>query len=287
MRYVVGYQPDERGADAVALAVAIARTQGTGLDIVYVVADSAPYAALNPEGKRVSASEQEVVTARREALKLIPPDVKAEFKVRSADSFAEGLIAAGEEAGARLIVIGASSSSLFKRFTVGSVANALLHASPIPVALAPRGYQRTEPLTRLTAFIGERQGAQAARDVALNAASRRGLQLRLVSLVSLDTREDSDSGEAIHSAHLHANSVLAQAATELPPGKATVTVAHGRNIEEAIDSLDWDEGELVVMGSSRLAQHNRLFLGATAHKVLRSLPVPMVVVPREVDGLRE
>ena len=27
MRYVVGYQPDERGADAVALAVAIARTR--------------------------------------------------------------------------------------------------------------------------------------------------------------------------------------------------------------------------------------------------------------------
>ena len=80
MRYVVGYQPDERGADAVALAVAIARTQGTGLDIVYVVADSAPYAALNPKG---SAQRQRAGSRHGtpRGLELIPSDVKAEFKV--------------------------------------------------------------------------------------------------------------------------------------------------------------------------------------------------------------
>ncbi|NMR29561.1 universal stress protein [Crystallibacter degradans] len=286
MRYVVGYQPDDRGADAIALAVAIARAQGTGLDIVYVVPENAPYVAVNPQGKRISAGEQEVLTARREALKLVPSDIDAEFRVVDSDSFAEGLIETATAQSAALIVIGAASNGLFKRFSVGSVANALLHASPVPVALAPRGYQRKGPLTRLTAFIGERQGAQTARDVALRAAGRRGLPLRLVSLVALDTQERSDSGEAIHQAHLHANSVLAEAATTALDGTATVTVAHGRSIEEAIDSLDWDEGELVIIGSSRLAQHNRLFLGSTALKVLRALPVPMVVVPREgVHGL--
>lgn len=286
MRYVVGYQPDDRGADAIALAVAIARAQGAGLDIVYVVPENAPYVAVNPQGKRVSAGEQEVLTARREALKLVPSDIDAEFRVVDSDSFAEGLIETATAQSAALIVIGAASNGLFKRFSVGSVANALLHASPVPVALAPRGYQRKGPLTRLTAFIGERQGAQTARDVALRAAGRRGLPLRLVSLVALDTHERSDSGEAIHQAHLHANSVLAEAATNALDGTATVTVAHGRTIEEAIDSLDWDDGELVIIGSSRLAQRNRLFLGSTALKVLRALPVPMVVVPQEgVHGL--
>ncbi|AUI49799.1 universal stress protein [Arthrobacter crystallopoietes] len=286
MRYVVGYQPDDRGADAIALAVAIARAQGTGLEIVYVVPENAPYVAVNPQGKRVSAGEQEVLTARREALKLVPSDIDAEFRVVDSDSFAEGLIETATTQSAALIVIGAASNGLFKRFSVGSVANALLHASPVPVALAPRGYQRKGPLTRLTAFIGERQGAQTARDVALRAAGRRGLPLRLVSLVALDTHERSDSGEAIHQAHLHANSVLSEAATNALDGTATVTVAHGRTIEEAIDSLDWDDGELVIIGSSRLAQRNRLFLGSTALKVLRALPVPMVVVPQEgVHGL--
>lgn len=35
------------------------------------------------------------------------------------------------------------------------------------------------------------------------------------------------------------------------------------------------------MGSSRLAERNKLFIGSTANKVLRALPVPMVVIPRE------
>ena len=39
-------------------------------------------------------------------------------------------------------------------------------------------------------------------------------------------------------------------------------------------------GELAVVGSSRLARKRRLFLGATAAKMLRELPVPMIVVPR-------
>ena len=153
---------------------------------------------------------------------------------------------------------------MFKRFTVGSVANALrTHAAAIPVALAPRGYQRDGAAYRVDRVHRERRVPRPRGTSPSQLASRRGLQLRLVSLVSLDTQRILDSGEAIHSAHLHANSVLAQAATELPPGKATVTGAW-TNIEEAIHSLDWDEGELVVMGSSRLAQHNRLFLGATA-----------------------
>ena len=37
----------------------------------------------------------------------------------------------------------------------------------------------------------------------------------------------------------------------------------------------------MIVGSSRLAEKNKLFLGSTANKVLRALPVPMVVVPRD------
>jgi nucleotide-binding universal stress UspA family protein len=284
MRYIVGYQPDERGADAVRLAVAIARTQGTSLDIVYVLPSDAPYLSETALGTRIGSGEQLIERAREEALALVPQDVPAAFATRTADSFAEGLIEAAAEAQALLVVVGAASNGLFKRATIGSVANALLHASPVPVALAPRGYRRTEPVTRLTAFIGERPGAQAARDVAINAALRRKLPLRLVSIVALDVKDPAETGEPLHQAHLHANSVLAEAATRIPEHQAGVEVAHGRTIEEAIDSLDWEEGELAMIGSSRLAQRNRLFLGSTANKVLRALPVPLVVVPRDHQG---
>ncbi|WP_346927321.1 universal stress protein [uncultured Arthrobacter sp.] len=73
-----------------------------------------------------------------------------------------------------------------------------------------------------------------------------------------------------------------QSAHRLPAGhQVSVEVAHGRTIEEAIDDLEWDEGEIMIVGSSRLAEKNKLFIGSTAHKVLLALPVPMVVVPRD------
>lgn len=284
MRYVVGYTPNERGADAVALAAVIAKTQGARLDLVYVVKDGAPDVALTPHGSRVGiVAEQEVAVAREDALRHVPDGLDAEFHVRKAESFTNGLIDAAVEFQAGLIVVGAANNGLFKRFTVGSVANALLHASPVPVALAPRGYQRTEQLTRLTLMVGTRQGAQAAIDVAIDSAGRRGIPLRLVSLVELDelAQHDFDLDNALSPARQHANTVLAKAAEQLPEGEATVTMAHGRSIESAIDSIGWDDGELVIVGSSRLAQKNLLFLGSTANKVLRALPVPMVVVPRD------
>jgi nucleotide-binding universal stress UspA family protein len=285
MRYIVGYTPNERGADAVALAAVIARTQDAHLDLVYVLGEQAPYVAFNPEGNRVDAAEQQVLTARREALKLVPKGVQATFHVREAESFAGGLIEAAVEYSAGLIVVGAASNGLFKRFTVGSVANSLLHASPVPVALAPRGYQRTDPLSRLTLLVGTRQGANAALEVAISSARRRNLPLRLVSLVELDELRQKvfDLHDALSPARQHVQTVLGEAADLLPPGRVSVTLAHGRSIEEAIDSLGWEDGELVIIGSSRLAQHRQLFLGATASKVLRALPVPLVVVPRDYE----
>ena len=62
-------------------------------------------------------------------------------------------------------------------------------------------------------------------------------------------------------------------------------VAHGRTIEEAIDDLEWDDGEIMIVGSSRLAEKNKLFIGSTANKVLLALPVPMVVVPRDYERI--
>ena len=270
MRYVVGYTPNERGADAVALASALARAQGAHLDLVYVADRRAAGAAPKAEGME------------REGLALVPADLEARFHVRQAESFAAGLIDAAVEYQAGLIVVGAANNGLFKRYSVGSVANALLHASPVPVSLAPRGYRRTDPITRLTLAVGRRTGAEAAIDVAIESAGRRGVPLRLVSLVELDAV--GDSGENINAAHIHANTVLTEASRRLPAGhSASVEVAHGRTIEEAIDDLEWDDGEILIVGSSRLGEKNKLFIGSTANKVLRALPVPMVVVPRDYE----
>ena len=81
--------------------------------------------------------------------------------------------------------------------------------------------------------------------------------------------------------HVRPDGVLAEARAALPDGaSAEASVARGESIEDAVADLDWQPGELVLVGSSRLAQPRRLFLGSTAAKMLRELPVPMIVVPR-------
>ncbi|KQO03691.1 MULTISPECIES: universal stress protein [unclassified Arthrobacter] len=277
MRYIVGYTADERGHDAVCLAVALARRQDADLDLVLVTPEHSVYAGTYPpdQGFDTLLSEQ-MREWMDQGLALVPDDVTARGVVIRAESNAEGLIRAAEDTEASLIVIGASSRGLAARFSVGNVARGLLHAAPVPVALAPRGYRRTEPATRLTCAVGRRAGADDVISVAVSSAERRGLPLRLVSLVALDAGQPDAGG-----AEDEANRRLAEAASSLAAGgRVSVETAHGSSIEEAVEAMAWDEGEVLLVGSSRLAQHMRLFLGSTANKILRTLTIPMVVVPR-------
>jgi nucleotide-binding universal stress UspA family protein len=57
----------------------------------------------------------------------------------------------------------------------------------------------------------------------------------------------------------------------------------GRNWEDALDSLPWEEGEVLVVGSSRLGPVRRVFLGSNSTKIVRSSPVPVVVIHRGAD----
>ncbi|MHA7304353.1 universal stress protein [Arthrobacter sp. TMN-49] len=285
MRYVVGYTANARGGDAVNLAVALARRQGASLDLVMVMPEDSPYnGAYPPVAGFESILTEQVSQWLDGGLALVPADVPAGAHIRRGESEAEALIAAANDLGASLLVIGASATGLFKRFSVGSVASALLHASNVPVVLAPSGYSRTEPITRLTCALGTREGASQVLAAGIAMAKRRHLPLRLVSLVALG---NDDAGTTVGDAveHLRALSEASQAPDldALDKLEIDVVVGSGRTIEDAVDRLDWQDGELLMIGSSRLAQTKSIFLGATANRILRALPVPMIVVPRDFE----
>jgi nucleotide-binding universal stress UspA family protein len=282
MRYVVGYSANARGHDAVNLAVAMARGRGASLDLVLVVPEVQQFGAAHaPKAGFENLLNEQARAWLDEALALVPADVPAEAHIRSGDSDAQALIDAAEEFGADVLVIGASNTGLFKRFTIGSVASDLLHASTVPVALAPHGYHRTEALTRISCGLGTRTGAEKLLDFAIGMAANRKVPLRVVSLLALD---GGDAAGAAEAAREYAEKTVAAAAPVNHAGvelaaKTDVVVAQGRSIEEAVDGLDWEDGEVLVIGSSRLAQGRSIFLGSTANRILRALPVPMLVVP--------
>ncbi|WP_445155706.1 universal stress protein [Arthrobacter sp. Hor0625] len=286
MRYVVGYSANARGRDAVNLAVSLARGRGAALDLVVAIPEPGPFnAAHAPAAGYDSYLHQQAAEWLDEALALVPADVPAKAHIRSGESDAQTLIDACDEFGADMLIIGATSNGLFKRFTVGSVAGALLHAATVPVALAPHGYHRREALTRVSCGLGDRPGAEELLEFAVSMAVNRQVPLRVVSLLTLD---DGGAADAVETAREYAGKHLAaalpaDASGAAPAAKADVVVAQGRSVEEAVDRLDWEDGEILLIGSSRLARSRSIFLGSTANRILRALPVPMIVVPSDYE----
>jgi nucleotide-binding universal stress UspA family protein len=281
---VVGYTATDAGADAVALGARLAAASDRELDIVVVLPSDSRSVITPPDAGYDQYVEQQAEEWLTQAALQAGDAVTVRTHIRYGDSFAEGLADAAAEFGASHIVVGAANGGLRGRHRLGTVASELLHSAQLPVVLAPEGSRRIDPtagITRITAAIGTRPGADALLQESTALAAATGAELRLLSLVSVDLPASVDTGVIRIAGAAHADDVLSKALAELPDGvDADVVVARGDSIEDAVSQLSWEPGELAIVGSSRLAQPRRLFLGSTAAKMLHELPVPMVVVPR-------
>jgi nucleotide-binding universal stress UspA family protein len=287
MKLVVGYLATSGGADAMALAVRLARTIGAEVEACIVLPPDRPGPALVPTGGYDALLAEQAEKWVAEAQASVPEDIVARGHVSFDDSFADGLIREAGRLEADAIVVGGSGGGLAGSYSLGSVVNELLHSAPVPVAVAPRGTRNSnvERVREVTCAIGERRGADLLLDNAVRFSRAAGTPLRLVSLVALDPTFGSLRGddEAVRDRALaHARQTLETAKSELPEGFPVMsTIVDGPTVEEAVSKLDWQDGDVIMVGSSRLSVPKRLFLGSTAAKMLRVLEVPMMVVPRD------
>ena len=162
MKLVVGYLATPGGADAMALAARLARTLGAELEICLIMPpDPAGVARLSVGGYDELLQEQGEKWLS-EARAAVPDDVVARSNVSFDEYFADGLIDQVARLEADAIVVGGSGGGLAGPFSLGSVVNELLHSSPVPVAVAPRGTRHSdvERVREVTCAIGERQGAE-------------------------------------------------------------------------------------------------------------------------------
>lgn len=284
MRLLVGYTADDRGAEAIALASALGG-EGAHLDLAIVLPRSTPFSASYPGGDHGYRSilAEKIDGWAQTALGLVPAGISARVIARSVESPAQGLILLAQETGARAIVLGGRARHVAGFFVPGSVASSLLHASPVPVAMGNPGAvaalaRAGGKLGRVTAFVGTRAGARGVIQAAASAAARQPhLTLRVVSLVAQDELDESktDLSKAISAAEARVCDVLTEHRID-----AEISIASGSSIDDAITELEWNDGDIAFIGSSRLARKKRLFLGTTGQRILRTLPVPLVVVPK-------
>ncbi|MFG6444126.1 universal stress protein [Microbacterium sp. P07] len=281
---VVGYTATDAGEDALALGVRLARATGAPLEIALVLPDDSRNAITPPDAGYVRHVREQAESWLAGAAKTVADAAHHRTHLRYAESFAEGLVALADELGARCIVVGAANGGIRGRHRLGSVASELLHSSDVPVALAPEGSRFLDSataLTRVTAAVGTRPGADVLLEESIALAVAASVPLRLISIETIDLPAGLDTAAIRVAGTEHAEGVLTRARAALPEGlPADAVVARGDSIEDAVGGAGWDPAEIAVVGSSRLAQARRLFLGSTAAKMLHELPVPLLVVPR-------
>lgn len=281
---VVGYTATKTGRDAVAFAARLASAIDAVLDVAIILPSGDRSVITPPDAaydRHLREQAQRWIAA---AIDRIPSDVVAHAHVRPAESFAEGLVEIADELDASYIVVGAADGATRGRHSLGSTTTELLHSSDVPVVLVPRGARKVAPetgITRVTTAVGTRPGADALIGATAALAQAADVPVRLLSLLPVDLPATADTAAIRVAGSTEVDQVLAAAQAELPAGlTAAVVVAAGDSIEDAVSHLEWQGGEVVLVGSSRLAQPRRLFLGSTAAKMLKEITVPVVVVPR-------
>ena len=291
MTLIVAYAPDERGKTALHLASMLARSIGDELVVCSVI--PAPWV---PGMARIDAEyRKELDEIADQALELarksLPGDVSARFERHSARSAPAGLLEVAKQYDAYMIVVGTSSAGVFGHISLGSVTNRLLHSSPVAIALAPRGF-RSQPGAKVKRVTAAYDGSASAGLLlaAARVAARVGASLRIASFAvwsrpAYTTRLGTDSEdlvlqEWITDLEKSANAALEQV-EELAkvPRQVETVVGHGESWEEAIDDVGWDDDDVLVVGSSAVGPIAQVFLGSRGAKILRSSPVPVVVVP--------
>ncbi|WP_206491701.1 universal stress protein [Rhodococcus sp. KRD162] len=284
MNITVGYLATPSGDDGVALATALARALDASIDIVLVMSvDDPVMEGSGPYRKVLHAQARGWVD---DAAAQVPSGIEVTTHVLTDESFARALIDFAVNTDADMIVVGGAGDGLLNRHSIGSVASQLLHASQVPLALAPRGYRLSNaPVTDLTVAVPTRDSASNPLPFAITLASAAHVPVRLVSLVSLESTAVPSDETALDTRRRQvavAQHNLDLAVRSLPDIEGLQSVvADGSTLDEAMGNLEWAPGDVLFLGSSGLATPKRVFLGSSAAKILRAAPVPVVVVPHD------
>lgn len=296
MSIVVGYGPEESGTSSLQLASMLARSTGEALVVAVIVATPHLPGDVAVDGDYVTPLVEWGQSVLDRARASLPADVEATFEVRQAPSIPTGLLELADDVDASFVVLGSSSKGSLGRISFGSITDRIVHSASRPVALAPRGF-RSGPSSRVRrvdiAYAGSADGAYLA-DVGHRLAERVGADLRVVSFVvrppkrllwTVEPAADDLVADAwIARTRESLRRQVAEQCGALGARLAeTLVVGEGISWGRAIAEVPWADGDVLVVGPSGLAPAARLFLGSGASKIVRSAPVPVLLVPRPAE----
>ncbi|RFS84022.1 universal stress protein [Actinomadura spongiicola] len=291
MTVLVGYTPDDRGVDALALAALVVRTLGAPLVVANV--HPPPWPARGPgsvDAEWVGYLRSESRAALDEAADRLAetgvPESAVTRRVHANRGSGRGLIEVAGDVGADLVVVGSAPRGHRGRIAIGSTADQLLHGSPVPVLLAPRGYADTAPdrFERMTIAYWRRPDVDGPLSAAAEFAGALGVPLRLLTLVTRPpglAARFAEKGGALDRQVARADEDLRDAAGRLgggPPVERLTAV--GTGLATTLGTVDMLRGEILACLSGHDGPLRKVFLGEGSGKIVRAAPCPVLLLPR-------
>jgi nucleotide-binding universal stress UspA family protein len=283
---VVGVDGSEESADALALALKLTQPLKCDLAAVFVH----PYGPLaatlrEPKYEQLVKELADSVHAHMRALELPVPERR--LQIVSDRSPAAGLQRIAERDGAALIVVGGSRRSRVGRVLPGGTAERLLAGAPCPLAVAPRGYARSEAeLTSVGCAFDGSDESRIALDWARNLTRSLGAQLRLLTVheslppVTVPAAAGLPLESVNETLRQQLARELAEAEAELREEGVDVRgeLLHGNLVNAIADaSTDLD---LLVLGSRGYGPLGAVLLGSVSTALVRNSNCPVIVAPR-------
>lgn len=295
MEIVVGVNQGDASRDALKLGAALA----TSLDAKLVITNIYPVAYGFPSKAHVDAEWQAFLIERgQETLDWARVQIgdrgEVEYSLHGHRSSGIGLIEVAENREASMIVLGSSPGGSPGRIHCGSTADQLMHGSPVSVATAPHGYRDWAPTAFERAVVAYQRTSESDRalDLTVAALHRPGLepcpQICLVTIVERVTRiygsrlganAEDQVLAALHE-QAHEAQGLAVKRLESEGFNVSTAVLQGDNVGTALAKFDWNDADLLVLGSTDIGPLRRVLLGDMTYKLLRASPAPTVVIPR-------
>jgi len=226
------------------------------------------------------ARERET-TERLEAFAERAAEAGVDCEIDQHTGFADKeLLAAIDDVGADLVVMGTHGRTGVQEFLLGSIAAQLVRHSPVPVFTTPAS-EGWSPETVLVPTDGSEYAEEAATH-AIDVASRLDAAVHVVSVV--------DSGEfgyefpsmdipdmLAEGANDAVDRVIERAVDRDVP--TTSEVVQGRPSRRILDVAEERGADLIVLGTHGHSALGRLIVGSVAERVVRGAEMPVLVVP--------
>ncbi|HET8599106.1 MAG TPA: universal stress protein [Segeticoccus sp.] len=269
MTVLIGFDDSSYGRDALALGLNIATRRHEPATVVTAYPDDERGLMVAINDSHWLREVRGVAERKLQAAKDVVGDRDdVTYQAIGPASASRAMHEFAERTRPAVLVVGSSERAAIGRISLGSTVERLLPGAPCPVAVAPRGYSRTEArISTIGVAYDESAEAQQALDVGVMVARRDGLALRIVAV----------SGSPDSALEARLEKVAAGLGNDVT---ATSEVIVDSDVVDTLADLPGQHPDLLVCGSRGYGPVRQVLLGSVSARLIRHAAYPVIVVPR-------